>query len=129
MIRRLLTRLGLRSRPPTPSRTSPAPSPRTAPARAAAPGPAGGPVELVLYKFDACPYCRRVQRHIEALGLVIEQRDTRQDPGAREALRALNGHTQVPCLLIDGQPLLESADIIDWLDAHSAELSGTDRSS
>jgi glutathione S-transferase len=61
--------------------------------------------------------------------LVVEQRDTRQDPSAREALRALNGHTQVPCLLIDGQPLLESADIIDWLDAHSAELSGTDRSS
>lgn len=129
MIRRLLTRLGLRSRPPAPSRTSPAPSPRPAPARPAAPGPAGGPVELVLYKFDACPYCRRVQRHIEALGLVVEQRDTRQDPSAREALRALNGHTQVPCLLIDGQPLLESADIIDWLDAHSAELSGTDRSS
>jgi glutathione S-transferase len=64
-----------------------------------------------------------VQRHLDGLGLAVEQRDTRQDPGARETLRALNGHTQVPCLVIDGRPLLESADIIDWLDAHHAALS------
>lgn len=70
---------------------------------------------LVLFKFDACPYCARVQKELERLGLSIEQRDTRIDPGNREDLRRRTGRTQVPCLFINNQPLFESLDIIDWL--------------
>lgn len=92
-------------------------SPPTVPAHAPAPG---GPRELVLYKYDTCPYCLRVLRALDELGLEVTLRDTMRDAGARDALVAATGRTQVPCLFIDGQPLFESADIVAWLRAHAA---------
>ena len=92
---------------------APSPSPREhAPGGVPTPDQ---PRELVLYAFQACPYCQRVFRAADDLGLRIPVRDTRRDPEASRALRALTGGTQVPCLVIDGQPLLESADIVQWL--------------
>lgn len=78
------------------------------------------PRELVLYKFDACPYCARVMRVVEQLDIALAMEDTRQDPSARRALMTQTGRTTVPCLFIDGQPLFESADIIDWLEAYAS---------
>jgi glutaredoxin len=75
--------------------------------------------KLVLYKYDACPFCARVQRDVDSLGLKIEMRDTRINPDARRELQAETGRTQVPCLFIDGQPLFESADISAWLKRYS----------
>lgn len=74
---------------------------------------------LVLYKYDSCPYCQRVMRTIDDLGLELERRDTMRDPQARKELVAATGWTQVPCLFIDGQPLLESTDIIEWLRSYA----------
>ncbi|MCB9765152.1 MAG: glutathione S-transferase N-terminal domain-containing protein [Alphaproteobacteria bacterium] len=74
---------------------------------------------LLLYKFDACPYCQRVAVAIERLGLDVPTRDTRMEPGARAELVRIAGGTQVPCLLIDDVPLLESADIVAWLEAYA----------
>lgn len=74
---------------------------------------------LVLYKYDSCPYCQRVARGIEALGLTIQTRDTLVERGAREELYEKTGRTQVPCLFIDGEPLFESADILAWLTAYA----------
>ena len=76
---------------------------------------------LALYKYDSCPYCQRVMRALDPLNLGdIELRDTRQDPVHRRGLMEATGRTQVPCLFIDGQPLFESEDIVDWLTAYSA---------
>lgn len=36
-------------------------------------------------------------------------------PENRQALLDVGGKTQVPCLVIDGKPLYESNDIIEWL--------------
>ncbi len=74
--------------------------------------------ELVLYKFDACPYCQRVLRALEELGLEIPMRDTMRDPDARRELLDATGRTQVPCLFIDGEPMFESRDIVRWLREH-----------
>jgi len=79
-----------------------------------------GARDLVLYKFDACPFCARVQRVVAQLDLPVPMRDTRTDPGARTELTRRTGGAQVPCLFIDGQPLLESRDIITWLEAYAA---------
>jgi glutaredoxin len=98
---------------------------------AASPGPAGigqrlgvpepeGARDLVLYKFDACPFCAWVQRVVAQLELPVSMRDTRADPAARAELSRRTGGSQVPCLFIDGQPLLESRDIITWLEAYAA---------
>ena len=37
------------------------------------------------------------------------------DPQHRQELLDMNGTTQSPCLVIDGKPMLESADIIAYL--------------
>lgn len=76
----------------------------------------GQPVELLLYGYDACPFCARVRMATKNLGLSIPMRDTLREPGAREELRNIGGKTQVPCLLINGAPLYESADIIRFLE-------------
>lgn len=106
-------------KPPKPSRPAPRPPvvrPPPPPPEPRAPVDADGVAhELVLYKYDACPYCARVQRTVRELGLTLSYRDTREEDGAREELRERTGRTTVPCLFIDGEPLFESADIIDYL--------------
>ncbi|MCB9669948.1 MAG: glutaredoxin [Alphaproteobacteria bacterium] len=74
---------------------------------------------LVLYKYDSCPFCRRVLAAIDRLGIEdVEMRDTMMDPSARRELRDATGRTTVPCLFIDGQPMFESLDIVAWLQAY-----------
>lgn len=86
------------------------------------------PRELVLYKFDTCPYCVRVFRALEALGVAVAREDVRTDPAARLFLQQATGRTMVPCLFVDGEPLFESLDIVAWLEAYAA-ATGTQRSS
>lgn len=76
----------------------------------------GDPIDLVLYKFDACPFCRRVQNRARELGYRLATRDTRRDPEARDDLVSIGGRGQVPCLVINGKPLYESLDIIQFLE-------------
>ncbi len=78
----------------------------------------GRNVTLELYKFDTCPYCRRVFDVIDRLGLEIPRRDIRTDPEALATLIQVGGKRQVPCLFIDGKPLYESGDIIAWLETN-----------
>lgn len=76
-------------------------------------------MKLELYKFDTCPYCRRVFAEIEAQGRTdIELHDIHKSQSDRERLINDGGMEQVPCLFIDGEPMYESLDIIDWLRAH-----------
>jgi len=77
--------------------------------------------ELVLYQAEYCSYCRRVTVVLDELdGVEVEVRDT-MIPENRRALFNLTGRTQVPCLVIDGQPLFESRNIVDWLEAHAED--------
>lgn len=76
----------------------------------------GTSVDLVLYKYDSCFYCRRVFQAIERLGVQVEYRDVRDDPAWRADLRERTGRSQVPCLLVDGEPMFESRDIVAWLE-------------
>lgn len=80
------------------------------------------PRALALYQYATCPYCHRVLRRLPDLGLVdaVKLRDVRADPTAMAELRAATGGSQVPCLFVDGEPLLESADILRWLEAYAA---------
>ena len=74
---------------------------------------------LELYKMDSCPYCRKVMTEIDASGRQdVKYRDIIQSREAEETLIRVGGKRQVPCLFIDGDPLYESLDIIEWLKAH-----------
>ena len=47
--------------------------------------------------------------------MTIPERNISTDPDAEQALIAVGGKRQVPCLFIDGKPLYESSDIIAWV--------------
>ena len=73
--------------------------------------------KLELYYYPECPYCRKVLRAIDDLGLTndIELKNIHADESARQTLISVGGKQQVPCLFINGAPLYESSDIVDWL--------------
>ena len=77
-------------------------------------------MKLELFKRDTCPYCVKVQMLIEELGVEdqIEQLDITRDADARRCLVEVGGKQQVPCLFIDGEPLYESRDIMNWIEAN-----------
>ena len=76
-------------------------------------------MKLELFKFDSCPYCRRVFRYLEESGRTdVELLDINRSEENNRRLIEVGGKRQVPCLFIDGAPLYESLDIIDWLKAH-----------
>ncbi|MCR5627403.1 MAG: glutaredoxin [Lachnospiraceae bacterium] len=74
---------------------------------------------LDLYMMETCPFCKRVIREIEAQGRTdIKLRDITKSEEDRETLNRVGGKEQVPCLFIDGQPLYESMDIINWMKSN-----------
>ncbi len=79
-------------------------------------------MKLDLYYYDECPYCQRVLRVIQELKLKINYCNTRKSTEHRDFHLKTTGMTQVPCLYIDGKPMFESMDIIDWLKANQANI-------
>ena len=81
---------------------------------------------LTLYHLSYCPFCHRVRRAAEELGIELNLVEIREVPGAREYLQATRGRATVPVLGIptaEGESLLgESSAIIEYLRAHVAEL-------
>ena len=71
--------------------------------------------KYTLYQFPECPFCQLVLRELDKLDLEMPTKNTRTDSEARQELIELTGKTQVPCLVINGEPLLESSDIVDYL--------------
>jgi glutaredoxin len=77
---------------------------------------------LELFKKDTCPYCRRVMQYIASAGRTdIAYRDIIENEEDARELLAIGGKKQVPCLFINGKPLYESLDIIQWLKDHPQE--------
>ncbi|MCI5051791.1 MAG: glutaredoxin [Simkaniaceae bacterium] len=72
--------------------------------------------ELKLYMRKTCPFCQKVATYLKEKGRKIEMVDIGEDDTAREELIKNGGKRQVPCLFIDGKPMYESNDIIQWLD-------------
>ena len=71
---------------------------------------------LELLYMPTCPYCRKVlawmgEHDVEDVELL----NVLEEPKNKERLIEEGGKDQVPCLLIDGKPLYESSDIIDYL--------------
>ena len=74
---------------------------------------------LELFKKDTCPFCQRVVKYIASTGRTdIVYRDIIESEEAAKQLVSVGGKRQVPCLFIDGKPMYESQDIINWLEAH-----------
>lgn len=74
--------------------------------------------ELELYMKPTCPYCIKVINFTEDNSIAIPLRNIEADEDAAKTLVTVGGKRQVPCLFIDGRPLYESGDIIEWLRAN-----------
>ncbi len=76
-------------------------------------------MKLELYMFETCPYCRRVLNYLDESGRTdVELHNIHKNAADRQRLIEVGGIEQVPCLFVDGVPMYESLDIIDWLKAH-----------
>ena len=69
---------------------------------------------MYLYVKPGCPYCMKVDRFLDAVGIELEHRSVLEGANAEE-LRSLGGKVQSPCLVRDGEPMYESEDIIAYL--------------
>ncbi len=71
-----------------------------------------------LYYYPSCPFCQRVLRFMDARGIAdkIVLKNIHADDEADATLVRVGGKHQVPCLFVDGEPMYESADIIDYLE-------------
>ena len=72
-------------------------------------------MSLELYHFEACPYCAKVRSAARELAVDVRMKDIREKGEYRDELIAMNGRPQVPCLVVDGTPMLESDAIISYL--------------
>lgn len=93
---------------------------------AAFPEPPGLPDKMTLYIKNNCGSSRaaalaRVNLHLEKQ---IPLKNINDDAGARDELKNLAGKDQAPCLLVDGKPVHESADIIKKLVAGATDIPG-----
>ena len=72
--------------------------------------------KLALYYYDQCPFCQRVLRYMDDNNIEIPMKNVLEQPEFREELIGIGGRSSVPCLVIDGEALYESRDIVRWLE-------------
>lgn len=78
---------------------------------------------LDFYYFEECPYCQRVIRVIKNLKISVNWKNIHDDAASMKHLVDVTGRRTVPCLFIDGKPMHESLDIIEWLEENESSLS------
>jgi len=73
--------------------------------------------KLELYFYFQCPYCQRVLDRIEQLKIQdkVSLKNILEDKSSLDKLITDTGRRTVPCLYIDGKPMHESSDIMNWL--------------
>ena len=71
--------------------------------------------DLLLYYFDTCKYCQKVLAFMNQESIQIPVKDIVGDANNMKELLERTGRYRVPCLFINGEPLYESEDIINWL--------------
>lgn len=77
--------------------------------------------KLTLYYKPTCPYSQKVLRYMESNNIVIPLKNINESSEILEELIVTGGKKQVPCLVIDGEALYESDDIIAWLRSNWTE--------
>jgi glutaredoxin 3 len=75
--------------------------------------------ELELYELQSCPYCAKVRKKLDELGLDYESHTVPRSHSERTEVETISGQTGVPVLVdndngVDGMP--ESDDIVAYLE-------------
>jgi len=74
---------------------------------------------LELYELKGCPYCAKVKRKLDELGLEYESHMVPSSHSERTEVKEVSGQTGVPVLVdndngVEGMP--ESDDIVAYLE-------------
>ena len=82
------------------------------------------PSGTALYVKSACGHSRRALLAVDNLGLTgsVEVRNVSDDPAAEKALVEVGGKNEAPCLVLEGVPQYEAADIVATLAARVAPV-------
>ena len=70
---------------------------------------------LELYIKDGCPFCHKVLSFMDKNGIELPLHNISRSEEDLDRLVEVGGKRQVPCLFVDGAPMYESNDIIDYL--------------
>lgn len=70
---------------------------------------------IKLYYSETCPYCKDIVSYIENENLDIELMNVSKDIELNKEVERIGGKVQVPMLTIDGKPMYESSDIMEWI--------------
>ena len=57
---------------------------------------------IVTYGFKACPFCAKLKRYLDSLGVEYEVRDIELSEEAAAACQRISGDLAVPVTTIDG---------------------------
>ena len=73
---------------------------------------------ITLYRLQACPFCERVVRVLDALDLAYESRFVEPMHSDRNIVKRISGKRTVPAIVDDetGVTMSESANIVDYLE-------------
>jgi glutathione S-transferase len=74
---------------------------------------------ITLYRLQACPFCERVVRVLDELGLAYRSRFVEPMHSRRNAVKRLTGARTVPAIVDEetGVTMSESANIVDYLES------------
>lgn len=74
---------------------------------------------LTLYRLQACPFCERVVRKLDELGLEYRSRFVEARHSRRDVVKRVSGKRTVPALVDadTGVTMSESGNIVEYLDA------------
>ena len=73
---------------------------------------------IVLYRLQACPYCERVVRVLDDLGLDYHSRFVEPMHSDRNVVKRVSGSRTVPAIVDEstGVTMSESANIVEYLE-------------
>ena len=74
---------------------------------------------ITIYRLQACPYCERVIRKLNDLGLAYDSRFVEARHSRRNVVERVSGKRTVPALVDErtGVTMSESANIVEYLEA------------
>jgi Glutaredoxin and related proteins len=78
---------------------------------------------ITLYRLQACPYCERVVRMLNELGLEYQSRYVEPMHSERNVVKRVSGARSVPAIVDPetGVTMSESANIVEYLESTYAE--------
>ncbi len=70
-------------------------------------------MRIEIYTKEHCPYCHRAKGVLDARGLEYTEYDVTSDPGGQREMVKRSGGRTVPQILIDGEPIGGSDELVD----------------